>query len=230
MGTLSKISATTEKIAETVGNVPILSLSKAWIGIGLVSPATTEDKTPPQSAAWDWRVKGFSQKVTSASGSTLDRYDYTQLYSLQIGEYYMPLSQTFQLRAKKRLNVSALVDGPDIIQQTRKEAKTISVSLRISLRDNQPNLQILRDSAAAEVTELATFLQNFYENDAVLAISNEMINFTFGVSHAIITDYTFTPQVGMGTYRFEFSLTEVLFGENVITFNLREIGADTNTP
>ena len=60
------------------------------------------------------------------SGAELDRYDYTKLYSLQIGDYFMPMSQTFSVKARKRLNVSALVDGPDIIQQTRKEAKTIN--------------------------------------------------------------------------------------------------------
>lgn len=30
----------------------------------------------------------------------------------------------------------------------------------------------------------------------------------------------------MGTYQFEFTLTEVKYGENVVTFNLREVDSD----
>lgn len=155
----------------------------------------------------------------------------------------MPLSQTFSLRAKKRLNVSSLVDGVDIIQQTRKEAKTIDCTLRLTLRNNQPNLQIMKttesggfsiegvsnavvNSVSAKVVELAQFLREFYDDDAVLRIRNKMINETFGVDYVFISEYKFTPKVGMGTFTFEFSLTEVKYGENVLTFNLREIDAD----
>ena len=155
--------------------------------------------------------------------------DYTKLYSLQIGDYFMPMSQTFSVKARKRLNVSALVDGPDIIQQTRKEAKTINCTLRLTLRNNQPNLQImerLENEAEAKIAELSKFLNEFYEKDQILRIRNQKINETHGIEYAIITEYTDTPRVGMGTYQFEFTLTEVKYGENVVTFNLREVDSD----
>ena len=60
----------------------------------------------------------------------------------------------------------------------------------------------------------------------MIAISNQTINEVFGVIHVMITDYKFTPRTGMGTFMFEFKLTEVLYGENVVTFNLTTLDAD----
>lgn len=180
-----------------------------------------------------------------AEKNGIDRYDYTQLWSLQLGDYFMPVSQTFSLRAKKRLNVSSLVDGIDIIQQTRKEAKTVDCTLRLTLRNNQPNLMIARNTRAVDgevwtygfdeyvetevqesINNLASFLSEFYENDGVFIIKNKMINETFGINYVFISEYQFLPKVGMGTFEFKFSLTEVQYGDDVLTFDVREINGD----
>lgn len=220
----------------------VVTLAEAWLGIGMLRPAKTNDDPLISKPDWAKTRSGDTNNVFASTGD-IDRYDYSKLWSLQIGDYFMPLSQTFSLRAKKRLNVSSLVDGVDIIQQTRKEAKTIDCTLRLTLRNNQPNLQIMKttesgefsiegvsnavvDSVSAKVVELAQFLREFYDADAVLRIRNKMINETFGVDYVFISEYKFTPKVGMGTFTFEFSLTEVKYGENVLTFNLREIDAD----
>lgn len=227
---------------KSVTSPVVLTLSTAWLAIGMVKPAkTNDDDTIISVPSWAKKQKKESESVTASTGE-IDRYDYSKLWSLQIGEYFMPLSQTFSLRAKKRLNVSSLVDGVDIIQQTRKEAKIIDCVLRLTLRDNQPNLQIVQGGSSSsnqsqeggesvnettgKVVELAQFLREFYDGDAVLQIRNKMINETFGVEYVFISEYKFTPKVGMGTFTFEFSLTEVKYGENVLTFNLREIDAD----
>lgn len=227
---------------KSVTSPVVLTLSTAWLAIGMVKPAkTNDDDTIISIPSWAKKQKKESESVTASTGE-IDRYDYSKLWSLQIGEYFMPLSQTFSLRAKKRLNVSSLVDGVDIIQQTRKEAKIIDCVLRLTLRDNQPNLQIVQGGSSSsnqsqeggesvnettgKVVELAQFLREFYDGDAVLQIRNKMINETFGVEYVFISEYKFTPKVGMGTFTFEFSLTEVKYGENVLTFNLREIDAD----
>lgn len=219
----------------------VLSLASAWIGIGMVRPAKTNED-PIVKNPFISREQNQTQRVNASTGE-IDRFDYSKLWSLQIGDYFMPLSQTFVLQARKRLNVSSLVAGVDIIQQTRKEAKTIDCTLRLTLRDNQQSLQIVKsdspavyaiegvtpptvNTATAKAIELSQFLREFYDNDAVLRIRNKMINETFGVDYVIISEYKFTPRVGMGTFTFEFSLTEVKYGENVITFNLREIDAD----
>lgn len=229
--TIRNISSTTQDVHTSVGNAVILSLSKAWIGIGLIRPAKTnpDDKffnTP------DWikkRLNGTSDFETIESRTpTVDRFDYTKLYSLQIGEYFMPLSQTFTLRAKKRLNTSSLVDGIDIIQQTRKESKTIDCVLRITLRDTQENLHIVEDDAQASIIQLAQFLNEFYEADAVFEINNDFINNTFNVTHVFMSEYKFSPQVGRNSFTFEFSLTEIIYGENVLTFDLNQITSDNN--
>ena len=226
------IAADTLRRAESVVGEPVtLALSKAWIGISTVAPARTNDDALFSLPSWvkteDDAVKA---RTVSVETEKIDRYDSTKLYSLQIGDYFMPVSQTFDLSASKKLNFSDLVDGPTIIHQTRKQSKTINCTLRLTLRDNQPNLSIVQAERAQEAENamfmLAQFLQEFYEQDTVLAISNQTINEVFGVSHVMITDYKFTPRTGMGTFMFEFKLTEVLYGENVVTFNLTTLDAD----
>ena len=199
----------------------VVALATAWIGIGAARPATTAKGVPVS-------IPLETDNDLIAATLAPDRFDYNELWSLQIGDYFMPLSQTFTLRAKKKLNVSSLVDGVDIIQQTRKAAKTIDCVLRISLREGQQNLKLLEKSpgqteAEAQVVELAQFLRGFYDSDAILAIRNAMINDTFGVQYVIISEYKFTPREGQKTYLFEFSLTEVQYGDNVLTLDLRQI-------
>lgn len=222
-------ASTAGDLVGIAGKAAVLTLSKAWIGIGMVKPASTERRNdvPNIEELQHKQITRVEGRVRGASGAPLDRFDYEKLYSLQLGDYFLPLSQTFTLRAKKKLNVSHLVDGVDIIQQTRKEAKTIDCSLRISLRENQNNLQIV--DINNEMQQLSWFLSDLYDDDAVFAINNDMVNNTFGVTYAIMSEYKFIPRVSMGTYTFEFSLTEVKYDDNVLTFDLREIGSNGTT-
>lgn len=226
--TLNKITSGVQDVHDIAGKAVLLSLSKAWIGIGLVKPART-DPTDKLFNVPDWLKKKETQPFERIESESplIDRYDYDRLYSMQLGNYFMPLSQTFTLRAKKRLNVSSLVDGIDIIQQTRKESKTIDVKIRIGLREGiQDNLQIV--DFDGEIQRLSWFLNEMYEGDTVFIINNDMINNTFGVTHVFMTEYKFIPKERMGTFDFEFSLMEVIYGENVLTFDLREVNSDTS--
>jgi len=217
------IGRTVQNVYDSITEPVLLTLSKAWIGIGIVRPAKTDDSSMFKIPDWLKNKKGSFERV-EGSTPTIDRFDYSKLFSLQIGDFFMPLSQTFTLQASKRINVSSLVDGVDIIQQTRKEAKTIDCSLRISMRESNTNMSIV--DASNSVIELATFLQTFYEKDAILAIENDMINNVFGVTYVFISKYKFQPKVGSQSFLLDFSLTEVAFGENVLTFNVREVSAD----
>lgn len=232
LGTLSADSLKWGNLGKTIDTVysamtePILvALSDKWIAISTFKPASTENDSgiTRDVNVWNPRVRS---NAPLASTPDIDRFDYNKLWSVQLEDYFLPLSQTFSLKAKKKLNTSMLVDGPDVIQQTRKQAKQINCSMRISLREEQSNLQIV--DAQNKVIELATFLQAFYETDAIMEIKNRMINETHGVRYAIMSDYEFVPRSGMNTYIFNFVLTEVLYGANVITFNVREMGGDTS--
>lgn len=224
------VSRALSEVAQVASDAIVLALDAKWLAVGLTKPA----------------VSGEPKIGTR-------RYEREYLYSVRLGDYYLPVSQNFSLRAKKRLNISSLVDGVDIIQQTRKEAKTIDCSIRVTLRNNQPNLTVISeekrvsaiaDSALDEFDERAEFhedmeqstelseslttfaqmLEELYEQDAVFKIENQMINDVFGVNYAIISEYTFRPKVGYGTFEFNFTLTEVSYGENVITLNVNTIG------
>lgn len=218
MNFLNKVSNTAADVTGMVSSTVLVSLAKAWIGIGMIKPATTNGEGMFPTPDWV-KKQGQAPNTAPAETKQVDRFDYTGLWSLQVGEWFMPLSQTFTLRASKNLNISSLVDGIDIIQQVRHEAKMIDCSLRITVRENQNQLKIV--DASDKVIALAKFLQEFYDKDAVLEIKNEMINNTFGVTHAFMTEYRFAPREGSMTYTFDFTLTEVVYGENVLTFDLR---------
>lgn len=225
--TVSAVANTAVSAYNTAGNAVLLTLSKMWIGYGLVHPAKTDPNATliPVPDILKKKVDGTTPVIESEA-QILDRFDYERLFSLQIGDYFMPLSQNFSLRAKKRLNVSSLVAGIDVIQQTRKEAKTIDVKLRMTLRPDgvHDNLKIV--DIDNKIQRLSWFLNELYEDDTVFFVANDMINNTFGVTYCFMTDYRFTPRQGMHTYDFEFSLMSVAYGDNVLTFDLRQVNAD----
>ncbi|MBQ2032767.1 MAG: hypothetical protein IIU75_04880 [Rikenellaceae bacterium] len=252
------VSGAISDTAQAMSNGVVVSLSSAWLGISTFKPARTEGAKKPLdnvsvSSVNDLNKfgttndvrRGIDPQLGNQNGNlgresatpTAQRYERQHLYSLRLGEYFMPLSQTFNLRAKKRLNVCSLVDGVDIIQQTRHEAKTIDCSLRVTLRTNQPNLEVVSDtqrlafdpySGTAKpddyTTELvrsletfAQFLSDLYEDDAVFAIDNQVINDVFGVQYAMISEYNFRPQVSRSTFQFDFTLTEVKITSDTLT-------------
>jgi len=213
-------------IYDDVANGMVLMLSSAWIAAGMVRPARTDltaGRTMQGGKAVGPQI--HDDRYRESVDCFLSRFgSYDKLFSLQLDKYFMPLSQTFTVRAKKRLNVSSLVDGIDIIQQTRKDAKTIDCVLRISLREHQTNLHIL-DEISQKMVELSTFLQGLYENDTIFEISNETINRAFGVWDVFMTDYRFIPKVGMQTYTLEFSLMEVKGANDIVTEIPRTVAA-----
>ena len=187
--------------------------------------ATTQDKNGMLVLTLNPSTLNLERKTEGVGG--INRYDYTKLWSVQIGDFSMPLSQEFTLRARKRLNVSSLVDGIDIIQQTRKEAKTIDCSMRLTLRNDRRNLSMEKQGSNANevdaMTTFANFLQTFYENDEILEIKNKTINEVFGVQHVFISEYKFIPRKGSTSFQFDFALTEVIYGNDVLTLTVNEM-------
>lgn len=102
---VNRVIAETLDARDAIRNTTVLALSKAWIGISRLAPAQTNREQQQQ----DIRNIPFVRKeqtvngIERRSGAELDRYDYTKLYSLQIGDYFMPMSQTFSVKARKRL-------------------------------------------------------------------------------------------------------------------------------
>lgn len=227
--TLTQVGTDLQDAAAIGGKAVLLSLSKAWLGIGVVKPAKTQKTldigvSGPNAASYA-RVNYKNEKSETP---IIDRFDTSKMWSMNFGGYYMPLSQTYTARAKKRLNVSSLVDGIDIVQQTRKEAKTVDCTLKISINESQETLQIVDEDNS--VQQLAAFLTELYEKDTVFAVDNATLNDTFGLDYVIMSGYKFTPRVGSKTFMFEFSLTEIKYGDNVLTFDERQIqGSDEIT-
>lgn len=217
------------ELYNTGADAVILSLAKAYLAIGTLRPASTDDAELFGAKVPVWAQQRKTSNV-NVRGETegVNRFAYDELYSLQLDEYFLPVSQEFNLRAKKNLNVSHLVDGVDIIQQTRKESKMIECKMRMTLgEEGNENLKLY--DVTARIRELSDFLTGLYDSDKVFEINNDVINNMLGVTHVIMTEYRFTPRRGFKTFDFEFTLQEVEYGENVLTFNLREVNSDQDS-
>jgi hypothetical protein len=68
-------------------------------------------------------------------------------------------------------------------------------------------------------------LSELYEKDVVFLVDNETLNDTFGVEYVIMSKYRFMPRSGSKTFVFEFSLMEVKFGDDILTFDEKQIQA-----
>lgn len=218
------VGETGMKGVQIAGQAVLLSLSKAWVAIGITKPATT-DKYETETVHDSVAYTTYREQESTTPDATKSRYDTSKMWSIKFGDYFLPLSQTYSVRARKRLNMSSLVDGIDILQQVRKEAKTIDCTLKISLRDTQPNLQFIKEDSKAvkEVAQLQAFLEDLYEDDIVFQVDNETLNDTLGIDYVIMSDYKFMPRAGSQVFIFEFSLTEIKFGDNILTFDEKQI-------
>lgn len=224
----SSIGSSLQKGHTIAGKAVLLTLSKAWIGIGILKPATTEGVSVEGVTAGVYAKNNY-KKGQESKTPYIEHFFTSKMWSIKFGDYFMPLSQTYTVRAVKELNISSLVDGIDIIQQTRKQAKTIDCTLKISINENQANLQIHRMDpdalATVEISTLKRFLSELYEKDVVFKVENATINHVLNVEYVIMSSYRFLPRSGSKIYIFEFSLTEVKFGDNVLTFDETQIQA-----
>lgn len=215
---VARFSSVAQDMYALAGKTVLLSLSKAWLGVGLIKPARTEKISTDSTASKHAPTAAFSERAETPE---IDRFDTSKMWSIRFGDYFMPLSQTYAVRASKKLNVSSLVDGIDIIQQTRKEAKSVDCTLKISVNTEHKNLNLASEDG--KIKQLAEFLSELYEDDVVFNVDNETINDTLGIEWVIMSSFKFIPRAGQRTFTFEFSLTEVKFGDNVLTFDERQI-------
>lgn len=224
----SKLREGIRDVRSIPGNAVVLGMAKAWIAMGVLQKANTAiDSIKNAKAVYNSKfnpAKDASGNPRIDTSPLIDRYDTDQMWGMKLGEYFLPLSQTYTAVAQKKVNVSSLVDGIDIIQQTRKSAKTIDCSLKISVNPSSTNLQFMqKEERLEQVKYLAEFLADLYETDAVFAVDNETLNETFGIDFVLMTKYKFTPKAGSRVYLFEFSLMEVKYGENVLTFDENQL-------
>lgn len=144
-GHYEAVTKSVNEVVQVASDAVTLALDAKWIGLSTANIFKKKKEDTSAQASTDTQLKKLVEgKDVATQRVQFDRYDSAKMYSLQIGDYFMPMSQSFTLRAKKRLNISSLVDGVDIIQQTRKEAKTIDCTLRLTLRGNQPNLEMVQ--------------------------------------------------------------------------------------
>lgn len=189
--TFNKVKDVSKSVSEGVSDALqiasdaiVLGLDTAWAAVSVFKPAHTDYENTALGKVLS-KISPLSATIESSTDKDVDRFDRDYLYSLKLGDYFMPMSNSFSLRAKKRLNVSSLVDGIDVIQQTRKEPKTIDCTLRITLRSNQPNLEIVDEVEASKGSNAQSFKrQNHFGGKSIFS--------TFPVEYTGVEDIAST--------------------------------------
>lgn len=209
------------------GKVMMLALSTAWIGLGA---ADLIRRTIAQN-----RISGNplnvepKQRGTSASAPPpLDRQDYLQASYLRLDEFVLPPTQTYELRGALDVNESRLVDGVDIIQLVRRKAKTVDCEIRFRFDAPETDDTFTLRTQQDKLSDFASMVSQVAESMSVFEVSNARINNVFGVQYAIMTDYRYRENPGSTVCTFNFTLKEVKYGANLLTFDARSVNDTTN--
>ena len=135
----------------------------------------------------------------SAGGVSLGRYDPNQDYYFKCGDYFLPLSFTYSVNAKKHTASSQLVDGPVIFERVYKEPKIISVNIQVQTK------------------QLSSMFNDLFENQDVFRIVNTFINQNLHVNYVYMSEYDVSPQAGSLLTEIRMQLIEVDVTSNVIS-------------
>lgn len=165
----------------------------------------------------------------SAGGVSLGRYDPNQDYYFKCGDYFLPLSFTYSVNAKKHTASSQLVDGPVIFERVYKEPKIISVNIRVQTKQLSPatsNLFAAYESTVndtegdpykLELENLSSMFNDLFENQDVFRIVNTFINQNLHVNYVYMSEYDVSPQAGSLLTEIRMQLIEVDVTSNVIS-------------
>jgi hypothetical protein len=180
----------------------------------------------------------FSEKgdhKISRSSPVLDRYDSDRDFCFRCGDYYMPLSIRFTLRAQKNFAESQLIDGPHIIERVSKAPKTIDVTIRLERKgayeirtgdqaaferiasQGPQNLYIVNtEDLYNPVPDISAMVNDLYERQDVFVLENPVLNGEHGVTHVVMRDYTIIPGEGTTLMTLQMSLMQVDINANII--------------
>ena len=165
----------------------------------------------------------------SAGGGSLGRYDPNQDYYFKCGDYFLPLSFTYSVNAKKHTASSQLVDGPVIFERVYKEPKIISVNIQVQTKQLSPatsNLFAAYESTVndtegdpykLELENLSSMFNDLFENQDVFRIVNTFINQNLHVNYVYMSEYDVSPQAGSLLTEIRMQLIEVDVTSNVIS-------------
>lgn len=206
------------------GEALILALSTAWIGLGPAAMVKRDLESLKGNAIGR---KGLLNNPSRTEALALDRQDFKQPSYLRLGDTVLPPTQTYELRGGVETNSSQLIDGIDVIQLTRKKAKTIDCEIKFVFSPRETDDTFSIRGKLDEIRDFATVIRELADSLAVFEVANERINSNFGVTYAIMTEYRFRENAGSNICVFNFTLVEVAFGANVLTLDARTTSDST---
>lgn len=177
-----------------------------------------------------------------ASTGFVERINPKQYYCFRCGDFWLPISTTYEVMASKNTAISQLVDGVEVIQKINNNPKIISMNIRICRNQekegiaagtgtgNSGNMAFIANDTAMEdtggiapvgmysVVGLGKALAELYERQDVFYIENEAINSDFGVQWVFMESFNFMTNAGSTVVSIDMVLHEVNMEENAVVF------------
>lgn len=188
-------------------------------------------------------VNKRSDSYTS-SPMGINRQDTEYEFVFRCGDYFLPISFDYSVRAQKTVARSQLVDGAEILQQTFKQPKIVNVSIRLE-RDltridtysqastmSFINAQVegieTNDRVLYDVMGLGAALDDLYENNDIFRIEHKTLNNDLNMDWVYMEDYEFSTTPGSTIIDIRMTLREVDMNENTIAFIETTIISDSS--
>lgn len=183
----------------------------------------------------------------------INRQNTKNEFVFRCGDYFLPLSFTYSLRASKNIAYSQLVDGVEIIQVVNRKPKDITLNIRIErdqnkatntsagqmmsflnanvpgiAKDNIDGSEIDLEEIKYQITALGVALNDLYENQEVFRVENNTINDDMGIHYALLSDYTYRTNAGATYVDIMLKLHEVNMEENSVVFNRKTVDSSNS--
>lgn len=212
--------------------------------------------TKIEGSAAENNLNGRDNNYQASTPVVYNRQDQNNEYVFRCGDYFLPLSFSYSIRASKSTAISQLVDGVEIIQHINKKPKMVDLQIRIERNQNRiqntntgsnmsfvssdlysPNSDIRptiygveagSDPALMALVELGTALNSLYENQDVFEIEHKTLNNDFGLNWVFMEDFEFNTNPGSTIVDIKMTLHQVNMAENAIIFGEATINPDTS--
>lgn len=174
------------------------------------------------------------------------RSNYERQAVFRAGNFFLPLSFSYDLKAGKQYSTSQLVDGPEIIQQVYKRPKEVTVRIKVE-RDNarladistasnmafleattvmsqgddldDPQIQNESNQPNLDLIGLGVVLNELYETNDVFQVENRVLNNDYMVDWVYLTGYDISTEVGSSITTLTLNMRSIDINENAIIFN-----------
>lgn len=159
--------------------------------------------------------------ISVNSENVIDRYDSGRDFYFKAGDFFLPLTITYNCEGTKDFAESQLVDGINIIERVALRPQIIDVTMRFERKkatNVTTNIHITKEEGIAQtyIDNLSALMNDLWRKKDIFMIENKFINEELGVQYVVMRSYSVNPIVGSHIFEMRMNLYEINMTENII--------------